>query len=109
MRTRAEMLFNELGLGEREPASVLEIMFTSMKKKRQKDEERKLNIIHGIEIGLLHSSLEGQRLEAYHNVKNPRHKEFLDKFYALAGEYECAMQFHPRDGMCVIDRSFKWE
>jgi len=61
----------------------------------------------GIEIGLQKASLEGQRLEAYHNITDPKHKEFLDKFYALAAEYECGIQYHPELGMCVIDREFK--
>jgi len=74
------------------------------KHQRELRETWEMGIKHGIEIGLHKASLEGQRLEMYHNIKNPKHKEFLDKFYKLAGEYNCAIQFHFGDGMCVIDR-----
>ena len=59
-------------------------------------------IKHGIEIGLFESSLEGQKIQLYDNITDPKQKEFLDKFYALASEYNCSIQYHPIDGMTVI-------
>jgi hypothetical protein len=58
----------------------------------------------GVEIGLNKASLEGQKLELINNTENPKHKEFLEKFYKLASEYQCAIQYHPQFGMTVIDR-----
>ena len=56
---------------------------------------------HGIEIGLRRASVDIQRFELYHSIKDPKQKEFLDKFYALAAEYDCAIQYHPKEGMMV--------
>lgn len=57
----------------------------------------------GMEMGLHKGSLHGQRIDLYNNCKNERQKEFLDKFYKLAQEYNCAIVYHPVDGMCVMD------
>ena len=59
----------------------------------------------GIEIGLRKGSLEGQRIELRKNSEG-RHKEFIDKFYKLAEEYECAISYHPELGMVIIDRKY---
>lgn len=61
-------------------------------------------IKHGIEIGLRKASLDGQRIELNNNTTNERHKEFLEKFYQLAAEYKCAVQYHPEVGMVVVAR-----
>lgn len=61
-------------------------------------------IRHGIEIGLRKASLEGQRIELNHNTTNEKHREFLQKFYQLANEYNCAIQYHPEMGMVVVAR-----
>lgn len=61
-------------------------------------------IKHGIEIGLRKASLEGQRIELNNNTTNEKHKEFLKKFYQLAAEYKCAVQYHPEVGMVVVSR-----
>lgn len=61
-------------------------------------------IKHGIEIGLRVASLEGQKIELSENTLYGRHKEFIDKFYKLAEEYECAVQYHPEHGMVILDR-----
>jgi hypothetical protein len=61
-------------------------------------------IKHGIEIGLRKASLEGQRIELNHNTLEGKHKEFLEKFYQLADEYKCAVQYHPEVGMVVVAR-----
>lgn len=58
----------------------------------------------GVEIGLRKASLEGQKLELMHNTKNPKHKEFLEKFYKLAAEHNCAIQYHPEHGMMIVDK-----
>lgn len=58
----------------------------------------------GIEIGLRRGSLEGQRIELNKNTTNEKHKEFLQKFYKLADEYQCAIQYHPEFGMVVVTR-----
>ena len=29
-------------------------------------------------------------------------KEFIEKFYKLAEEYNCAIEYHPLHGMCVV-------
>ena len=63
-------------------------------------------IKHGIEIGLNRASLEGQRIELNHNTKEGKNKEFLEKFYKLAEEYKCAIQYHPQIGMVVLDREY---
>ncbi len=60
-------------------------------------------IKHGIEIGLRRASLEGQRIELSHNTPEGKNKEFLEKFYALADEYKCAIKYHPRLGMMVMN------
>ena len=60
-------------------------------------------IKHGIEIGLHRAGLEGQKIELNSNIKNTRQKSFLDEFYKLAGKYNCAIQYHYIDGMCIID------
>jgi hypothetical protein len=60
-------------------------------------------IKHGIEIGLRRASLEGQRIELSKNSTSAKHKEFLERFYALAEEYQCAIQYNQRDGMVVLD------
>lgn len=57
---------------------------------------------HGIEIGLRRASLEGQILELNNNTVDKKHKEFLERFYQLADEYSCAIQYHPIKGMTII-------
>lgn len=65
-------------------------------------------IEYGLEMGLNLASLEGQRITINNNMKNPRHKEFYEKFLKLAQEYKCAIQYHPQVGMCVIDRNYNY-
>ena len=62
-------------------------------------------IKYGMEQGLYMASLEGQRININNNIKNERQKEFYNKFLELANKYECAIQYHPSEGMCVIDTS----
>jgi hypothetical protein len=58
----------------------------------------------GMQEGLRIASVEGQIIDVTNNCKEPKHKEFLEKFYKLAEEYNCAIQYHPTYGMLVIDR-----
>lgn len=57
----------------------------------------------GMVEGLRMATLDGQKIDLFKNCKEQRHKEFLEKFYKLANEYNCAITFHPLEGMCVID------
>jgi hypothetical protein len=57
-----------------------------------------LGMMRGIEIG----SINGQQIDLY-NSANDKQREFLDKFYKLAEEYNCAILYHPHNGMQVID------
>lgn len=58
-----------------------------------------VGMLRGIEIG----SIQGQRIDLTNSCKEPRQKEFLEKFYKLAEEYNCAIIYHPNDGMVVMD------
>ncbi len=55
----------------------------------------------GIEIGLNYGSPGGQIIQLNENTK-PEHKEFLEKFYKLAEEYNCSIQYHPEVGMVAV-------
>ncbi len=61
-------------------------------------------IKYGIEIGLQKASLEGQRIELNQNTKDSNHLAFLEKFYRIAEEHNCAIQYHPVLGMTIISR-----
>jgi hypothetical protein len=57
----------------------------------------------GMQEGLRMASLQGQRIDLFNNCKTPRQEDFLNKFYDLAEEYNCAICFHPVEGMIVMD------
>jgi hypothetical protein len=57
----------------------------------------------GMQEGLRMGSIQGQRIDLFNNCKEPRQKEFLEKFYKLAEEYNCAIVYNPHDGMVVMD------
>lgn len=57
----------------------------------------------GMNEGLRMGSLEGQRIDTSNSCKNERHKEFYQKFLKLSEEYNCAILFHPIEGMIVSD------
>jgi len=57
----------------------------------------------GMQEGLRMGSIQGQRIDLFNNCKNYRQKEFLEKFYKLAAEYNCAISYHPIEGMCIRD------
>jgi hypothetical protein len=110
MDARIEIIMDEYRRNDKsfqEKESAFELMLRPFGKKFTKREMRDnwhMGIRHGIEVGFYKASLEGQRIELYNNITNPRHKEFLDKFYALAAEYDCAIQYHPQHGMIVESR-----
>ena len=108
MNLRIEHIFKEATQGDKsfqEKESGLSILFgTHNYSKQEMRETWDRGIKYGIEIGLRKASLEGQRIELNHNTTNERHKEFLEKFYQLAAEYKCAIQYHPEVGMVVVAR-----
>jgi flagellar biosynthesis/type III secretory pathway protein FliH len=108
MYLRIEHIFKEAMKGDtsfQEKESGLSLLFGTHKYSKQEMRETwDRGIKHGIEIGLRKASLEGQRIELSHNTTNEKHKEFLEKFYQLADEYRCAIQYHPEVGMVVVAR-----
>jgi len=109
MDLRIEYIFNEEMKGDtsfQEKSSILELLFNRHNYKHQMELRKtwNLGIKHGIEIGLRKASLEGQRIELNYNIKEGKHKEFLEKFYKLSEEYGCAVQYHPEIGMVVVAR-----
>lgn len=107
MDLRVETIFKEEMKGDtsfQEVDNVLSIFFGSNKyTKAEMRETWNKGIKHGIEIGLRRASLEGQKIELNNNTPDGRGKEFLEKFYQLAKEYNCCVQYHPQYGMVVID------
>ena len=57
----------------------------------------------GLSEGLRIASLDGQKIDIMNSCKNERHKEFYNEFLKLSEKYNCAIQYHPVDGMCIID------
>lgn len=108
MDSRIEHIFREEMEGDtsfQEKESGLSILFgTNKYSKVEMRETWVRGIKHGIEIGLRRASIEGQKIELNHNTTNEKHKEFIEKFYQLAAEYKCAVQYHPQAGMVIVDR-----
>ena len=108
MDLRVEHIFKEEMKGDtsfQEKDSTLNLLFGNNKYSKQEMRETwDRGIKHGIEIGLRKASLEGQKIELNNNITNQNHKEFLKKFYQLANEYKCAIQYHPKYGMIIINR-----
>ncbi len=108
MDLRIEHIFRETMQGDtsfQEKDSGLSLLFGIHKYSKQEMRETwDRGIKHGIEIGLRKASLEGQIIELNHNTTNEAHKKFLEKFYKLAAEYKCAVQYHPEVGMVVVAR-----
>lgn len=106
MDLRIENIFRETMKGDtsfQEKDNVLSLLFgTNKYSKREMRETWDNGIKHGIEIGLRKASLEGQRIELSANTTNPKHKEFIEKLYALCAEFNCAVQYHPEVGMVVV-------
>lgn len=110
MDSRIEHIFREEMKGDtsfQEKETKLNLLFGNNTFSAQEMKETwDRGIKHGIGIGLRRASLEGQRIELNHNTPEGKHKEFLVKFYELAGEYKCAIQYHPEVGMVVIARPY---
>ena len=106
MDTRVEDIFEEEMAGDRSfQPSLIEVLFFPRRfKYRDMRETWHKGIKLGIEIGLMRASVEGQRIQLLNSTTNEKHKEFLTKFYQLADEYGCAIQYSYNEGMMVIDR-----
>lgn len=107
MDIRIEHIFREEMSGDnsfKEKENALSLMFGGIKYSQLEMRDTWQNgIRRGIEIGLRKASLDGQIIELNSNTDNERHKEFLKRFYALAEEFNCAIQYHPEHGMVVVD------
>lgn len=57
----------------------------------------------GMNEGLRMATIQGQQIDLTLNCKNQKHRDFLEKFYELSKEYNCAITYHPLKGMMVID------
>ena len=110
MDLRIDNIFREQMKGDtsfQDKESPLPLIFGSTKyNKLEMRETWDSGIKHGIEIGLNVASLEGQKIELNTNTPEGKNKEFLEKFYKLASEYKCAIQYHPQKGMIVLDREY---
>ena len=108
MDSRIERIMNEQEQSDKsflEKDSSLSSLFGQKKYTNQEMRETWLRgIRHGVEIGLFKASLEGQKIELQRNTEDESHAEFIRKFYALAEEYGCAIQYHPIHGMTIIAR-----
>jgi hypothetical protein len=113
MDSRIERIFKELTKGDTSfkddsPSSIKEFLFGVSYSRLEMKETWNSGIKYGIETGLNAASLEGQIIELNNNnTLDRKKKEFLEKFYKLAEEYECTIQYHPKVGMVVIDREYK--
>lgn len=108
MYLRIETIFNEQMKGDNSfkdnsPSSIKETLFGVSYSNHDMKKTWDMGIKHGIEIGLNVASLEGQKIELNINTEEGKNKEFLEKFYRLAEEYRCAIQYHPKIGMAVLD------
>ena len=108
MDLRIEHIFNEEMKGDtsfKERETGLSLLLGGKKYTQQEMRETwNMGIKHGIEIGLLKASLDGQRIELNKNTTNEKHKEFLEKLYQLSDEYKCVVQYHPEFGMVIVNR-----
>lgn len=108
MDIRIQKIFHEEMDGDKsflEKDSSLQMIFGGTKySKMEMRETWHRGIRHGIEIGLKRASLEGQKIELTKNTTNEKHKEFITKFYQLADEYGCAIQYHPQFGMVIVEK-----
>lgn len=106
MDLRVESIMREHSLNDKsfqEKDSSLGMLFGLTKYTKQEVREIWLRGIRlGVEKGLWKASLDGQKIELNNNTIDLKHKEFLEKFYKLAEEYKCTIQYHPAIGMTVI-------
>jgi hypothetical protein len=108
MNLRIEYIFNEAMKGDKsfqEKENLFNFIFGAHKySQKEMRETWRSGIKHGIEIGLRKASLEGQRIELNNNTTEGRDKEFIERFYKLADEYKCAIQYHPEVGLIIASR-----
>ena len=106
MDLRVNHIFHEEMKGDtsfQERKTGLNLLFGPTKYTKHEMRETWNNgIKRGIEVGLRKASLEGQRIELNHNTPEGKHKDFLEQFYKLADEYNCAVQYNPEIGMVVV-------
>lgn len=111
MDARINQIFHEETKGDTSFAdkqSGLAMLFGKHKYSQQEMRECWFSgIRHGIEIGLRRAGIDGQRIELNSNTTNEKHREFLEKFYRLAADYNCAIQCHPQHGMIVVSRDYQ--
>ncbi len=111
MDARIEYIFQQEMRGDKsfqEKPNALSMLFGTTK--YHQSEVREIwhrGIRHGIEIGLNRASPQGVRIELDRNTTNPSHREFLEKFYKLADDYDCCISYHPEIGMVVTAQSNK--
>ncbi len=111
MDIRVENIFEEemrgdTSFSDNSPSSIKEFLFGVNYSNHDMKKTWHMGIKHGIEIGLNRASLEGQRIELNNNTPKGKNKEFLEKFYKLAEEYKCEIQYHPQIGMVAVDREY---
>ena len=108
MDARINQIFLEEMKGDtsfQEKENFLSLLFgTDKYTKHEMRDTWERGIKRGIEIGLRKASIEGQKIELNQNTKEGKNKEFLEKFYKLAGEYNCFVIYHIKYGMIVINR-----
>jgi hypothetical protein len=108
MDGRIEQIMSEQELNDKsflEKDSLISSLFGTNKYTKYEIRETWFRgIRHGLEIGLHKASLEGQKIELGKNTGNEKHQEFIRKYYELAEEYGCAIQYHPVHGMTIVVR-----
>lgn len=108
MDGRIEQIMSEQELNDKsflEKDSLISSLFgTNKYTKCEMREAWFKGIRHGLEIGLFRAGLEGQKIELGKNTENEKHQEFIRKYYELAEEYGCAIQYHPVHGMTIVSR-----
>lgn len=113
MNLRVETIFSEVMRGDnsfKERDGLLTLLFGGRHyTKKDMRDTWDMGIKLGIEIGLNNASLEGQAIELTKNIEDPRHREFVEKVHELAEEYKCAIQYHSKHGMVIIDRDHQKE
>jgi len=99
-------VFNEMQQFKINDKSFTEKQFFIFNKKYSQEEVRKI-WLNGIELGLKRGieigSLTGQKSQLIDSAKNPNQKAFIDEFYKLSKKYNCAITYHPINGMEIID------
>lgn len=108
MESRIEQMFHEEMRNDtsfQEPETLLRSLFGSTKyTKKEARDIWKSAIKLGIRIGINRSIPSGQIIDLNKNTSNQKHKEFLEKFYKLANDYNCSIQYHHRYGLIITSK-----